>query len=89
MVSRLAAPEELLPAAIGYAHDVAANCAPGAAATIKRQIHDDLGSSYADALDRAYALTVNASRGAEFREAVAAFTAKRPPAFEGLGSDPE
>ena len=81
LVSRLAAPEELLPAAIGYAHDIAANCAPGAAATIKQQVHDDLGSSYAEALDRAYALTVDASRGAEFREAVAAFTEKRAPSF--------
>jgi enoyl-CoA hydratase/carnithine racemase len=81
LVSRVAPPEELLPAAVAYAQDIAANCAPGAMATIKRQILDDLSSTYADALSRAYALTVEASRGTEFREAVAAFTEKRPPSF--------
>ncbi|HVW81836.1 MAG TPA: enoyl-CoA hydratase-related protein [Mycobacteriales bacterium] len=85
LVSRITAPEELLPAALAYARDIADNCAPAAMATIKRQVIDDLSSTYADALDRAYARTVEASRGAEFREAVAAFTEKRAPSFDGLG----
>jgi enoyl-CoA hydratase/carnithine racemase len=81
LVSRVVEPGELLPAVLDYARDIAANCAPGAVETIKRQIRTDLDSTYVDALDRAYALTVEASRGAEFREAVAAFTNKRPPSL--------
>jgi enoyl-CoA hydratase/carnithine racemase len=84
LVSRVVEPDGLLPAAIGYARDIAANCGPEAMATIKRQIHADLDSTYADALDRAYRLTVQASNGAEFREAIDAFTNKRTPTFEGL-----
>ena len=81
LVSRVVEPDDLLPSALAYASDIAANCGPQALATIKRQVHDDLGSTYSDALDRAYALTVKASNGAEFREAIAAFTEKRPPNF--------
>ncbi|HWA64851.1 MAG TPA: enoyl-CoA hydratase-related protein [Mycobacteriales bacterium] len=74
LVSRVAPPEELMTTALDYAKDIAANCAPKAMAMIKRQVIDDLGSTYADALERAYALTVEASRGEEFRNAVEAFT---------------
>lgn len=81
LVSRVVQPDQLMPAVLEYARDIAANCAPGAVATIKRQIIDDLSSSYGEALERAYSLTVEASHGAEFREAVAAFTDKRPPNF--------
>ncbi|MGN6474324.1 MAG: enoyl-CoA hydratase-related protein, partial [Mycobacteriales bacterium] len=41
LVSRLVAPDELLATALGYARDIAANCAPEAMARIKRQIHAD------------------------------------------------
>ena len=56
LVSRLAAPEELMQAALDYARDIAANCAPGAMAMIKRQVLAGLDSTYADALEHAYAL---------------------------------
>lgn len=81
LVSRVVEPDQLIPAVIEYARDIAANRAPGATETIKRQVRTDLDSTYGEALARAYTLTVEASRGAEFREAVEAFTSMRPPQF--------
>lgn len=87
LVSRVVDPEALLPAAIGYARDIADNCAPNAMALIKHQVLIDLDATYADALDRAYRVTIRSSVGAEFREGVAAFREQRPPSFDGLAAD--
>jgi enoyl-CoA hydratase/carnithine racemase len=73
LVSRVVEPDGLLPAVLDYARDIAANCAPGAMETIKQQVRADLDSTYT--------LTVEASHGAEFREAIDAFTNKRRPQF--------
>jgi enoyl-CoA hydratase/carnithine racemase len=84
LVSRVVELETLLPRAIEYARDIAANCAPEALAMIKRQVLDDIESPLAAAYDRAIKLTEAASRTASFREGVAAFSEKRPPNFPGL-----
>ena len=41
LVKEVVAPEELLPRAIGYAEDIAANCAPSSLAVIKQQVYAD------------------------------------------------
>ena len=41
MVKEVLAPEDLLPRAIAYAEDIAANCAPSSLAVIKRQVYGD------------------------------------------------
>lgn len=41
LVKEVVAPEELLPRAIGYAEDIAANCAPSFLAVIKQQVYAD------------------------------------------------
>jgi enoyl-CoA hydratase/carnithine racemase len=87
LLSRVVAPESLLPDALAYARDIAEHCAPNALALIKHQVRVDLDSTYADALDRAYRVTVKSSVGAEFREGVAAFREQRSPKFAGLSAE--
>lgn len=84
LVSRVVELEALLPAAIHYARDIAANCSPEAMAVIKRQVWNDIDSPLAEAYDRAIELTESASRTDSFREGVAAFSEKRPPNFPTL-----
>ncbi|HVV75469.1 MAG TPA: enoyl-CoA hydratase-related protein [Mycobacteriales bacterium] len=86
LVSRVVPLDNLLPSALAYARDLAANCGPAAMATIKRQVWHDVESPLADAYERAIRLTEDASRSAEFKEGVAAFSDKRPPSFPGLGT---
>jgi enoyl-CoA hydratase/carnithine racemase len=87
LVSRVVEPAELLPAALGYAREIAVNCGPEAMALIKHQVFADLDAPYSDALARATRSTVQASLRPEFREGVSAFLARRPPNFAGLAAD--
>ena len=41
LVKEVVPPDELLPRAIGYAEDIAANCAPSSLAVIKQQVYAD------------------------------------------------
>jgi enoyl-CoA hydratase/carnithine racemase len=87
LVGYVTEPEELLPAALEYAHDIAANCAPMALSLIKHQVLTDLDSDYRGALSRSYRTASFAAATADCREGVDAFLAKRPPAFAPLAAD--
>ncbi|WP_225438613.1 enoyl-CoA hydratase-related protein [Candidatus Frankia nodulisporulans] len=87
LANRLVEPDELLPAALDWARDVARNCSPWAVAQVKQQLARD------DAADieqsRLAANTVlDVARGKpDYREGVASFRERRPPRFEGLPAD--
>ena len=71
-----------LDAAVEYGRHLAATTGPGAVATTKRQLADDLlrhdpAASVTDSIR----LLDEAMRTAEYREGIAAFREKRPPEF--------
>ena len=88
MVKAVTAPEELLPAAIAYAEDIAANCAPSAMAVIKRQIYDDALRDLVTTSADAERLMHESMRRPDFIEGITAFFEKRPPQFPRLEEGP-
>jgi enoyl-CoA hydratase/carnithine racemase len=84
LVNRVLPPDELLPAAFGYARDLAANCSPVAMAAIKTQVAADWYRTYRESYAEAVALVAAPERRADFREGVASYVEKRPPQFRPL-----
>lgn len=84
LANRSCADARVLEEAQAYAHDVAAHCSPRAMATIKRQVYDawmqTVGETEREAQREMYA----PGRAEDFREGVASFLERRPPAFAGF-----
>jgi enoyl-CoA hydratase/carnithine racemase len=76
---------ELVPAALEYAHDLAANCSPLAMATAKRQVYLDWMRSMEDSRRdaRRHVASLREQSG-DFREGVRSFVERRPAGFEPL-----
>ena len=85
LVNRLVEPDELLPAALAYATELARECSPYAMSLIKRQLLDDQARAFPDGRDSAIALLATAKRAPDYREGVTSFIEHRPPRFAGLG----
>ena len=81
MVKEVVALEELLPRAIAYAEDIAANCAPSSLAVIKRQVYGDALRDLADTSAEAEKLMYESLRRPDLIEGFTAFFEKRPPNF--------
>jgi enoyl-CoA hydratase/carnithine racemase len=81
LVKEVVAPEKLLPRAIGYAEDIAANCAPSSLAEIKRQVYADAMGDVFEASARAEKLMHESMLRPDFIEGITAFFEKRPPNF--------
>jgi enoyl-CoA hydratase/carnithine racemase len=79
--------EEVLPNAIAYARDLAANCSPAAMAAMKRQVYADWTRELPDAIETANELMVESLGAEDFREGVASFVEKRPPEFAPLAEE--
>jgi enoyl-CoA hydratase/carnithine racemase len=77
--------DDLVPAALDYARDVAANCSPLAMAMAKRQVYLDWEASLLDSrCDARRLVGVLKAQSGDFREGVRSFVEKRPPRFDPI-----
>lgn len=81
LVKEVVPPEELLSRAIGYAEDMAANCAPSSMAVIKQQVYSDSMRDVTEASAAAEKLMHESMGRPDFIEGITAFFEKRPPNF--------
>ena len=88
LVTRTAAPEQLLDMAVEYAQDIATNCAPLAIQAVKAQLAADAGRELSDAVADARRIAHEAARRPDLAEGGRAFLEKRPPRFAPLPSRP-
>ncbi|MFZ0835401.1 MAG: enoyl-CoA hydratase [Mycobacterium sp.] len=81
LVKEVLPPEELLPRAIGYAEDIAANCAPSSLAVIKQQVYADTMRDLFESSAVAEKLMHESMLRPDFIEGITSFFEKRPPNF--------
>jgi enoyl-CoA hydratase/carnithine racemase len=86
VVNRVVPSAEVLPAALAWARDVAANCSPSSMATIKGQIYRHVDLELEAALADSNQLMMRTLGSADFHEGVASYLERRPPRFAGIGS---
>jgi enoyl-CoA hydratase/carnithine racemase len=85
LVKEVVALEELMTRAVGYAEDLAVNCAPSSMAVIKRQVYDDALRELVDVSADTEKLMHESMGRPDFIEGITAFFEKRPPNFPPLG----
>jgi enoyl-CoA hydratase/carnithine racemase len=79
---------QVLPAALAYAHDLAAHCSPTAMAVVKAQLRADAGDGDPVAvLGRADALMRSSFTRPDVIEGISAWLQRRPPAFGPLDAE--
>lgn len=85
LVNRVCDPATLLEETLAYAAELATKASPASLATIKRQIYAHATLGLDEALEDSNRLMRQSLRGPDFKEGVASFVDKRPPAFSPLG----
>ncbi len=84
LVNWVCEPDEMLPAALAYARDLASNCAPSSMAAIKAQVSADWHRTSAESLTDAVARVADPAGRPDFKEGVASYIERRPPRFRPL-----
>ena len=84
LVKEVLPAEELLPRAIAYAEDIAANCAPSSLAVIRQQVYADTMRDVFEASAVAEKLMQESMLRPDFIEGITSFFEKRPPNFPPL-----
>lgn len=87
LVKEVVSQDQLLPRAIAYAEDIAANCAPSSLAVIKQQVYADTMRDVFESSEVAEKLMHESMLRPDFIEGITSFFEKRPPNFPPL-SDP-
>ena len=85
VVNHICPPERVLPEALAYARDMAANVSPASMASIKRQIQRHLTMDLTEALADSNEIMKESLVGPDFNEGVHSYLDKRAPAFAPLG----
>lgn len=75
---------QLMDRVIGYAEEMARNCAPSSLAVIKRQLYADAGLPIVETSNKAELLMQESMTRQDFIEGITAFFEKRPPNFPPL-----
>ena len=83
LINALVEPDELLPHTYAYAKKMAAEVSPASLRETKRQIYSDLHRDVGTAVREADDLLERMMKTDDYREAVAAYTEKRPPRRSG------
>lgn len=84
LVNRVVPADEVVDAALAYATDIAENVSPASIATMKRQVWTGLQQTMAESNEQADEAMRASLREPDFREGVASFVERRPPAFAPL-----
>jgi enoyl-CoA hydratase/carnithine racemase len=86
LVNRVLPGDELLPAALGWAQDLATSISPSSARTAKAQLYADLHGDVGFAVARSEALLDQMVREPDFAEGVAAWQERRTPNWPRSGA---
>ncbi|MCU1501121.1 MAG: enoyl-CoA hydratase [Ilumatobacteraceae bacterium] len=87
MVNDVLPADQLMNHTLDYAADIATNASPTSMAVIKRQVYADAHRTLPEASDAAVELMKASLKRPDFKEGVASYLAKRPPAFQPINPD--
>jgi len=83
LVNRVVPHEQLMPAALEMAGEIAANCSPLSVAKVKRMVYGHLLSDLRTAMREENEAAIEMTKSADFKEGIKAFMEKRAPRFTG------